>query len=195
MWLPIGKIIVTIIFLLTTNAGGAGNPADEISGYPPNKASNVNYYKDKFDNLKKELDKMKSMPISISSEKVRLLKLIEDNKKEHEIIAKKLQEEETKANETNKELKLEEVKLNELREEKIRIEGVIGTIEEAIKQLTDQVKEQPITETIEPLVNESQDQKNNLLLNEFTQTLIFEEADFKSLLKQLSSCTSFVFDL
>ena len=59
MWLPIGKIIVTIIFLLTTNAGGAGNPADEIPGYPPNKASNVNYYKDKFDNLKKELDALK----------------------------------------------------------------------------------------------------------------------------------------
>ena len=59
MWLPIGKIIVTIIFLLTTNAGGAGNPADEIAGYPPNKASNVNYYKDKFDNLKKELEALK----------------------------------------------------------------------------------------------------------------------------------------
>ena len=84
---------------------------------------------------------MKSMPISISSEKVRLLKLIEDNKKEHEIIAKKLQDEETKANETNKELKLEEVKLNEFREEKIRVEGIIGTHNESIRQLTEQVKE------------------------------------------------------
>ncbi|MCH2474050.1 MAG: DNA polymerase I, partial [Gammaproteobacteria bacterium] len=64
-----------------------------------------------------------------------------------------------------------------------------------LKQLADQVKEQPITETIEPLVSESQDQKNTLLLNEFTQTLILEQADFKSLLKQLSNCTSFVFDL
>ena len=64
-----------------------------------------------------------------------------------------------------------------------------------LKQLADQVKEQPITETIEPLVSESQDQKNTLLLNEFTQALILEQADFKSLLKQLSNCTSFVFDL
>ncbi len=64
-----------------------------------------------------------------------------------------------------------------------------------LKQLADQVKEQPITETIEPLVSGSQEQKNTLLLNEFTQTLIVEQADFKSLLKQLSNCTSFVFDL
>ena len=64
-----------------------------------------------------------------------------------------------------------------------------------LKQLADQVKEQPITETIEPLVSESQEQKNTLPLNEFTQTLILEQADFKSLLKQLSNCTSFVFDL
>ena len=39
------------------------------------------------------------------------------------------------ANETNKKLKLEEVKLNELREEKIRIEGIIGTITETIKSI------------------------------------------------------------
>ena len=64
-----------------------------------------------------------------------------------------------------------------------------------LKQLGDQVKKQPITETIEPLVSESQDQKSTLLLNEFTQTLILEQADFESLLKQLSNCTSFVFDL
>ena len=62
-------------------------------------------------------------------------------KKTHESIAKKLQDEEKQANEINKKLKLEEVKLNDLREEKIRIEGIIGTIEETIKQLTDQVKE------------------------------------------------------
>ncbi|PPR44495.1 MAG: Chromosome partition protein Smc [Alphaproteobacteria bacterium MarineAlpha5_Bin8] len=101
----------------------------------------IDELKNRESNLKKELDKMKSMPISISSEKVRLLKLIEDNKKEHEIIAKKLQDEETKANETNKELKLEEVKLNEFREEKIRVEGIIGTHNESIRQLTEQVKE------------------------------------------------------
>ena len=91
--------------------------------------------------LKKELEKMRSMPENISSEKKNLINLINENKKEHESIAKKLQDEEKQANEINKKLKLEEVKLNELREEKIRIEGIIGTIEETIKQLTDQVKE------------------------------------------------------
>ncbi len=91
--------------------------------------------------LKKELEKMRSMPENISSEKKNLINLINENKKDHESIAKKLQDEEKQANEINKNLKLEEVKLNELREEKIRIEGIIGTIEETIKQLTDQVKE------------------------------------------------------
>ena len=91
--------------------------------------------------LKKELEKMRSMPENISSEKKNLINLINENKKEHESITKKLQDEEKQANEINKKLKLEEVKLNELREEKIRIEGIIGTIEETIKQLTDQVKE------------------------------------------------------
>ena len=91
--------------------------------------------------LKKELEKMRSMPENISSEKKNLINLINENKKAHESIAKKLQDEEKQANEINKKLKLEEVKLNELREEKIRIEGIIGTIEETIKQLTDQVKE------------------------------------------------------
>ena len=91
--------------------------------------------------LKKELEKMLSMPENISSEKKNLINLINENKKEHESIAKKLQDEEKQANEINKKLKLEEVKLNELREEKIRIEGIIGTIAETIKQLTDQVKE------------------------------------------------------
>ena len=64
-----------------------------------------------------------------------------------------------------------------------------------LKQLDGEVKEQPITETNEPLVIESQDQKSSLILNEFTQTLILEQADFKTLLKQLSNCKSFVFDL
>jgi len=91
--------------------------------------------------LKKELEKMRSMPENISLEKKNLVNLINENKKVHESIAKKLQNEEKQANEINKKLKLEEVKLNELREEKIRIEGIIGTIEETIKQLTDQVKE------------------------------------------------------
>ena len=82
-----------------------------------------------------------SIPHNISSEKEKLLKSITNNKKEHEIISNKLQNTEQEANEKNKKLKLEEVKLNELREEKIRIEGIIGTHNETIKQLTDQVKE------------------------------------------------------
>ena len=45
------------------------------------------------------------------------------------------------ANEINKKLKLEEVKLNELREEKIRLEGTIETINETIRQLSSQVRE------------------------------------------------------
>ena len=91
--------------------------------------------------LKNELVKMQSMPENISLEKKNLINLINENKKEHELIAKKLQDEEKQANEINKKLKLEEVKLNEIREEKIRIEGIIGTISETIKQLADQVKE------------------------------------------------------
>ena len=90
---------------------------------------------------KDELIKMQSIPNNISSEKEKLLKSIVNNKKEHEIISSKLQNTEQEANEKNKKLKLEEVKLNELREENIRIEGIIGTHNETIKQLTTQVKE------------------------------------------------------
>ena len=93
------------------------------------------------ENLKADLKKMQTMPENISSEKERLLNLIEENKKEHELISNSLREAEQKANETNKKLKLEEVKLNELREEKIRIEGIISTVNQSIKQLTEQVKE------------------------------------------------------
>jgi len=91
--------------------------------------------------LKDELIKMKSMPKNISNEKEKLLKFITDNKNEHEKIARKLQDAEQHANEINKKLKLEEVRLNELREERIRIEGIIGTHDEMIKQLTNQVNE------------------------------------------------------
>ena len=102
--------------------------------------------------LKAELEKVKSMPSNISTEKERLLKLINENKKQHEIIASKLKETEHKANETNKVLKLEEVKLNELREDRIRIEGIIKTQNETIKQLSSQVKER-LAITLEELFN------------------------------------------
>ena len=87
------------------------------------------------------LEELRSMPNTISSEKTRLQNLINDNKQEYDKIAGELQQQEQAANEINKKLKLEEVKLNELREEKIRLEGTVGTINETIKQLSSQVKE------------------------------------------------------
>jgi len=92
-------------------------------------------------NLIKELTKFRSMPNQITSEKLRLQKLIDENKDNYNKIANQLREGESKANEVNKKLKLEEVKLNEYREEKIRIEGILNTIQETIKQLSTQVKE------------------------------------------------------
>ena len=96
---------------------------------------------DRQNNLKKDLIKLQTMPKNISSEKKRLTQLIETNKKEYDIIISNLQDVEQLAIKTNKELKLEEVRLNELREEKIKIEGIIATHNETIRQLTEQVKE------------------------------------------------------
>ena len=67
--------------------------------------------------------------------------MIDENKNSYEIIAEQLRQTEQKANEINKKLKLEEIKLNELREERIRTEGQINTINESIKLLSTQVKE------------------------------------------------------
>ncbi len=97
--------------------------------------------KDREVKLKKDLEVLRSMPNSISSEKIRLQNLINDNKQQYDKIASELKQQEQLANEINKRLKLEEVKLNELREEKIRLEGTIDTINETIKQLSSQVKE------------------------------------------------------
>ena len=91
--------------------------------------------------LNDELKKMQSMPDSISSEKNRLIELIDKNKIQHQEIADKLIGTEKEANEINKKLKLEEVRLNEIREEKIRIEGIINTHKETINQLASQIKE------------------------------------------------------
>ena len=91
--------------------------------------------------LNDDLEELRSMPNTISSEKTRLQSLISDNKQEYDKIASELQQQEQAANEINKKLKLEEVKLNELREEKIRLEGTIETINETINQLSSQVKE------------------------------------------------------
>jgi len=91
--------------------------------------------------LNNNLDELRSMPNTISFEKTRLQTLINDNKKEYDKISNELQQQEQTSNEINKKLKLEEVKLNELREEKIRLEGTIETINETIKQLRSQVQE------------------------------------------------------
>ena len=92
-------------------------------------------------NLTTALSNLRSVPNNITSEKIRLQKLIDENKVSYDDIANKLRETESKANETNKTLKLEEVKLNELREEQIRLEGSINMIVETIKQIESQVKE------------------------------------------------------
>ena len=117
---------------------------------------------DRLETLKKELKTMQSMPNNISSEKIRLQKLIEENKKEYEIISTKLRETEQKANEVNKKLKIEEVKLNEIREEKIRIEGVLDTLKETINQITDQVRER-LNASIEELYDLAEIDEKKLL--------------------------------
>ena len=97
--------------------------------------------KDREVKLHQDLEELRSMPNTISTEKTRLQSLINDNKQEYDKIAGELQKQEQAANEINKKLKLEEVKLTELREEKIRLEGSIETINETIRQLSSQVKE------------------------------------------------------
>ena len=101
----------------------------------------INELKERQVTLGQELDKIQSMPENISSEKNRLQNLIKEDKHTYDLIANKLRDTEHRANEINKKLKLEEVKLNELREEKIRIEGIIGTIKEAVHLLNGQVRE------------------------------------------------------
>ena len=117
---------------------------------------------DRLESLKKELKTMQSMPNNISSEKIRLQKLIDENKKEYEIISTKLRETEQQANEINKKLKIEEVKLNEIREEKIRIEGVLDTLNETINQITDQVRER-LNASIEELYDLAEIDEKKLL--------------------------------
>ncbi len=97
--------------------------------------------KDREVKLHQDLEELRSMPNTISTEKTRLQSLINNNKQEYDKIASELQKQEQAANEKNKKLKLEEVKLTELREEKIRLEGSMETVKETIKQLSSQVKE------------------------------------------------------
>ncbi|MFL2510233.1 MAG: chromosome segregation SMC family protein [Alphaproteobacteria bacterium] len=122
----------------------------------------INELDDRLESLKKELKTIQSMPNNISSEKIRLQKLIDENKNEYEIISTKLRETEQQANEINKKLKIEEVKLNEIREEKIRIEGVLDTLKETINQITDQVRER-LNASIEELYDLAEIDEKKLL--------------------------------
>jgi len=108
--------------------------------------------KDREKNLTTALSNLRSVPENITSEKIRLQKLIDENKSKYETIANKLRETEQISNEFNKKLKIEEVKLNEIREEKIRIEGSISIVDETIKQLASQVKER-LNSELEELFN------------------------------------------
>ena len=114
--------------------------------------------------LTNELLELKSVPGDISNEKSRLQNLINENKQIYEQISNQLMLTEKNSNEVNKKLKLEEIKLNELREERIRIEGSINTINEAIKLLTTQVKER-LNVTLEDLYQISEINVNKTLGN------------------------------
>ncbi|MDA9749163.1 hypothetical protein N9U75_03320, partial [Pelagibacteraceae bacterium] len=91
--------------------------------------------------LIQELSNLQSVPKNVSTEKLKIQNMIDENKNKYEKIANELRQTEQNANEVNKELKLEEIKLNELREQRIRTEGQINTINESIKLLSIQVKE------------------------------------------------------
>jgi len=106
----------------------------------------IDELKDRENNLTTALSNLRSVPNNINLEKTRLQKLIDDNKSSYDKISNKLRQTEQTSSEINKKLKLEEIKLNELREEKIRIEGSISIIKEAIKQLGVQAKERLNTE-------------------------------------------------
>ena len=109
-----------------------------------------------------ELSNLQSVPEDVSSEKLKIQKLIDENKNSYEQIAEQLRQTEQNSNEINKKLKLEEIKLNELREERIRTEGQINTINEAIKLLSTQVKERLNIE-LEELYNIGEIDPNKIL--------------------------------
>ena len=98
----------------------------------------------------------------MTSEKIKIQKLIEDNKIYYEKIANELRQTEQSAHEVNIKLKLEEIKLNEYREERIRTEGQINTINEAIRLLSTQVKERLNVE-LEDLYNIGEINPNKVL--------------------------------
>ena len=119
-----------------------------------------------------ELSSLQSVPEDVSSEKIKIQKLIDQNKNSYEKIADQLRTTEQNTNEINKKLKLEEIKLNELREERIRTEGQINTINEAIKLLSIQVKER-LNVNLEELFNIGEIDPNKVLgdINELEKKL------------------------
>ncbi len=112
--------------------------------------------------LIQELSSLKSVPDNVSDEKIKIQKMINENKNIYENIANQLRETEQISNDVNKKLKLEEIKLNELREERIRTEGQINTLNEAIKLLTIQVKER-LNVSLEDLYNLAEINPNKTL--------------------------------
>ena len=112
--------------------------------------------------LENELSILRTVPDNVSNQKIEIQKMIDENKKIYENIANQLRSTEQKSNEINKRLKLEEIKLNELREERIRTEGLINTINESIKLLTTQVKER-LNISLEDLYNLGEINPNKML--------------------------------
>ena len=101
----------------------------------------IDELKQRQETLTEDLTEIKKLPQEIINEKEKLVKLIKENQNEQELIQTKLRMTEEESNKNNKYLKLEEVRLNELREEKIRMEGIISTHKETLKQINDQVRE------------------------------------------------------
>ena len=114
--------------------------------------------------LVQEMSDLQSVPNNVSNEKLKIQEMIDKNKNVYENIANELRETEKQSNEINKKLKLEEIKLNELREERIRTEGQINTLNEAIKLLSVQVKER-LNVDLEELYNVGEIDPNKTLGN------------------------------
>ena len=73
----------------------------------------IDELKERESNLTDALSNLRSVPNNITLEKIRLQKLIDENKSTYDKIANKLRKTEQNATEINKKLKLQEIKLNE----------------------------------------------------------------------------------
>ncbi len=93
-------------------------------------------------NINENLKILKSKPNEISDQREKLQKLLSETKIMKEESSNDLVKIEKEANEINKQLKLEEIKLSDLREERVRLEGIISTHNETLKQISERIKEQ-----------------------------------------------------